>query len=99
MYCYAFALGAAFAALGGIMGAELLPIEPYYPLKYLVLFLAVVAVGGSGNPIGLMVAALLLGTVETAAKYFVPELSSILFYLTMLVVLSVKPAGLFGRES
>jgi branched-chain amino acid transport system permease protein len=99
VYCYAFALGAAFAALGGIMGAELLPIEPYYPLKYLVLFLAVVAVGGSGNPIGLMVAALLLGTVETAAKYFVPELSSILFYLTMLVVLSVKPAGLFGRES
>lgn len=98
VYSYAFALGAGLAALGGIVGAELMPIETYYPLKYLVLFLAVVAVGGSGNPIGLMLAAMVLGTVETTAKYFVPDLSSILFYLTMLVVLSIKPAGLFGHE-
>lgn len=99
VYSYAFSLGAGLAALGGIVGAELMPIETYYPLKYLVLFLAVVAVGGSGNPIGLMAAAMLLGTVETTAKYFVPELSSIFFYLTMLLVLSIKPAGLFGREA
>lgn len=99
VYTLAFALGGALAAIGGVIGAELLPVEPYYPLKYLVLFLAVVAVGGLGSPLGLLASALLLGTVETAAKYFVPGLSSILFYATMLAVLSLRPAGLFGRAS
>jgi branched-chain amino acid transport system permease protein len=95
----AFALGAALAALGGVVGAELLPLEPHYPLKYLVLFLAVVAVGGLGSHWGLLAAALLLGTVETAAKYFVPGLASILFYTTMLAVLAWRPQGLFGRPA
>ena len=99
VYATAFAIGGALAAIGGVIGAELLPVEPHYPLKYLVLFLAVVAVGGLGSPIGLLASALLLGTVETAAKYFVPGLSSILFYATMLAVLSLRPAGLFGRAS
>jgi branched-chain amino acid transport system permease protein len=96
IYAQAFALGSAMAAAGGVMGAELLPIEANYPLKHLVLFLAVVAVGGRGNPLALLGAALLLATVETAAKYFVPELSSILFFAAMLLVLSIRPAGLFA---
>lgn len=99
VYSLAFALGSAMAAVGGILGAELLPMEAYYPLKHLVVFLAVVAVGGQGNPLALMAAALMLGTVETAAKYFAPEMSSILFFSTMLVVLSVRPAGLFARKA
>lgn len=99
VYSLAFALGSAMAAVGGILGAELLPMEAYYPLKHLVVFLAVVAVGGQGNPLALLAAALLLGTVETAAKYFMPELASILFFVTMLVVLSVRPAGLFAKKA
>lgn len=99
VYAQAFALGSAMAAIGGILGAELLPVEANYPLKHLVVFLAVVAVGGRGNPLSLMAAALLLGSVETTAKYFVPELASIFFFATMLVVLSIRPAGLFTRES
>lgn len=99
VYAYAFALGSAMAAVGGILGAELLPMEAYYPLKHLVVFLAVVAVGGQGNPLALMAAALLLGAVETTAKYFVPELASILFFSTMLIVLSVRPTGLFAKEA
>lgn len=99
VYAYAFALGSGMAAIGGILGAELLPMEAYYPLKHLVVFLAVVAVGGQGNPLALMAAALLLGAVETTAKYFVPELASILFFSTMLIVLSVRPAGLFAKEA
>lgn len=97
VYVLGFSLGAGLAALGGVIGAELLPLEPYYPLKYLVVLLAVVAVGGVGSPLGLLASALLLGTVETAAKYFVPGLSSILFFATMLAVLAWRPAGLFGR--
>jgi len=98
VYCLTFALGAGLAALGGILGAELLPLEPYYPLKYLVAFLAVVSVAGSANPWGLMGAAMLLGLVETAAKYLASNYASILFYLTMLAVLSWRPEGLFGRR-
>jgi branched-chain amino acid transport system permease protein len=97
VYILGFSLGAGLAALGGVIGAELLPLEPYYPLKYLVVLLAVVAVGGVGSPMGLMASALLLGTVETAAKYLVPSLSSIFFFATMLAVLAWRPAGLFGR--
>lgn len=99
VYRYGFMLGAGLAALGGILGAELLPLEPYYPLKYMVLFLAVVAVGGMGSVFGSFAAALLLGLVETASKYLMPEIASIMFYTTMLVALSWKPQGLFGRRA
>lgn len=98
LYASAFAIGAGLAALGGIAGAELLPMEANYPIKYLVLFMAVVAVGGQGTLIGTFVAAILLGVVDTAAKYLLPDIASISFYLTMLVVLAVRPEGLFGRK-
>lgn len=98
LYASAFAIGAGLAALGGIAGAELLPMEANYPIKYLVLFMAVVAVGGQGTLVGTFVAALLLGIVDTAAKYLLPDIASISFYLTMLVVLAVRPEGLFGRK-
>lgn len=94
----AFAIGAALAALGGIAGAELLPMEANYPIKYLVLFMAVVAVGGQGTLVGTFVAAILLGLVDTAAKYLLPDIASISFYLTMLVVLAIRPQGLFGNK-
>lgn len=68
-------------------------------MKYLVLVLAVVAVGGMGSVWGSFLAALTLGLVETATKYLMPDISSIMFYLTMLVVLSWRPNGLFGRAS
>ncbi|MAM61391.1 MULTISPECIES: branched-chain amino acid ABC transporter permease [Maritimibacter] len=99
VYAAAFAIGAALAGLGGVAGAELLPVEPYYPLKYLVLFLAVVAVGGPGNMAGSFVAAILLGTVETAGKYLAPEFATIALYALMLIVLSWRPEGLFQRSS
>lgn len=98
IYAVTFAIGAALAALGGIAGAELLPMEPFYAAKYLVTFLAVVAVGGHGSLFGTFAAALLLGMVETAMKYFVPELASAAFFLTMFAVLLIRPQGLFGRR-
>ena len=81
LYSSAFAIGAGLAALGGIAGAELLPMEANYPVKYLVLFLAVVAVGGQGTLFGTFLAAILLGVVDTAAKYLLPDIASISFYL------------------
>jgi len=99
VYAIAFAAGAALAALGGIVGAELLPMESSYASKYLVIFLAVVAVGGQGTLFGSFAAALLLGVVETATKYLLPQLSSIAFFLTMFLVLLIRPQGLFGKRA
>lgn len=99
IYAATFVMGAALAALGGIAGAELLPMESTYASKYLVILLAVVAVGGNGNLFGSFFAALLLGIVETSMKYMVPQLASAAFFLTMIIVLLVRPQGLFGRHA
>lgn len=97
MFALTFMLGAGLAALGGILGAELLPIDAYYPLRYMVLFLVVVAVGGLGSITGSFAAALGLGIVDTAARYLVPDFGAIAFFLVLIAVLSVRPHGLLGR--
>lgn len=99
IYAITFASGAALAALGGIAGAELLPMEPAYAAKYLVTFLAVVAVGGHGTVFGSFLAALLLGMVDTSMKYLVPQLSSVAFFVTMFIVIILRPQGLFGKHA
>lgn len=71
--CVTFAAGAALAGLGGVLGAEVMPLEPYYALKYLVLVLVVVAVGGMGSIAGSLCAAILLGIIETASKYLASD--------------------------
>jgi branched-chain amino acid transport system permease protein len=96
--CVAFAVGAALAGLGGILGAELMPLEPYYALKYLVLVLVVVAVGGMGSIGGSLVAAVLLGTVETASKYLASDWGSLAFFVTMAGLLAWRPNGLLQRS-
>ena len=66
VYAASFAIAVGLAAFGGIVGAELLPIEPYYALRYMVTFLVVVSVGGPGSIGGALLACLLLGAVDTA---------------------------------
>ena len=94
--CASFAVGAALAGLGGVLGAELMPLEPYYALKYLVLVLVVVAVGGMGSIMGSLVAALSLGTVETASKYLASEWGSLFFFLAMAAMLAWRPQGILS---
>jgi len=95
--CSCFAAGAALAALGGVLGAELMPLEPYYALKYLVLVLVVVAVGGMGSLPGSLVAGVALGIVETASKYLASDWGSLPFFLAMAVLLAWRPQGLLRR--
>ncbi|PKP84887.1 MAG: branched-chain amino acid ABC transporter permease [Alphaproteobacteria bacterium HGW-Alphaproteobacteria-2] len=97
IYAATFCLGAGLAALGGILGAELLPIEAYYPLRYMVLFLMVVAVGGLGSITGSFLAALGLGLVDTASRYLVPDFGTIFFFACVIAILAARPAGLMGR--
>lgn len=99
IFALTFMLGAGLAALGGILGAELLPIDAYYPLRYMVIFLSVVAVGGMGSIAGSFAAALGLGLIDTAARYLVPEIGTIFFYLVLMAVLALRPNGLLGRAA
>lgn len=92
--CLTFAVGTGLAALGAVLGAELMPLEPYYALKYLVLVLVVVAVGGMGSIVGALAAAVLLGTVDTASKYFASEYGSVFFFAAMALLLAWRPMGL-----
>jgi branched-chain amino acid transport system permease protein len=95
--CAAFAAGATLAGLGGVLGAELMPLEPYYALKYLVLVLVVVAVGGMGSIAGSLAAAVLLGTVETASKYLASQWGSLAFFVVMALLLAWRPDGLLRK--
>ncbi|NDY91808.1 branched-chain amino acid ABC transporter permease [Ideonella livida] len=95
--CLTFAAGAALAGLGGVLGAELMPLEPYHALKYLVLVLVVVAVGGMGSVAGSLLAAVLLGTVDTAGKYLTDGWGPVAFFVAMAALLAWRPHGLLQR--
>jgi branched-chain amino acid transport system permease protein len=98
VYILTFSSGAALAGLGGILGAELMPLEPYYPVKYLVLVLVVVAVGGMGSIAGSAAAAVTLGIIETASKYLASDYGSLFFFVAMALLLAWRPHGLLGRR-
>lgn len=92
-----FALGSGLAGLGGALGAEVLGLDPVFPLKFMVYFLIVVAVGGTSSLTGPMLAALLLGIADVAGKYYVPKLGAFIVYAVMVLVLMWRPQGLFAR--
>jgi branched-chain amino acid transport system permease protein len=92
-----FALGSALAGLGGALGIEMLGLDPEFPVKYVVYFLIVVAVGGSGNIKGSLYASLILGVCDVAGKYYVPQVGAFVIYAVMVVTLIFRPQGLFGR--
>jgi branched-chain amino acid transport system permease protein len=94
-----FAIGCGLAALGGALGSPILPLEPYYGLKYLVLVLIVVAVGGLGSLRGSLYAGLLLGVIDTLGRYYLPALGAFIIYLAVLGLLLVRPQGLVARAS
>jgi len=99
VFVLTFALGSALAGLGGALGIEMLGLDPGFPLKYMVYFLIVVAVGGSGNIKGSLIAALMLGLFDVAGKYYLPQVGAFVIYAVMVVMLIVKPQGLFGRTA
>ena len=92
-----FAFGSGLAALGGALGAEILGLDPIFPLKYLIYFLIVVTVGGTSSITGPFVASILLGIGDVAGKYYLPTLSAFVIYSIMIVMLLWRPQGLFSR--
>ena len=94
-----FIIGCALAGLGGAIGAGILSLEPAYALKYIVLFLVVVIVGGEGSFGGSFVAAMALGIIDTLGKYFVPEAAAYLLYAAVFALLLWRPRGLLPPKS
>jgi branched-chain amino acid transport system permease protein len=94
-----FALGSGLAGLGGGLGIDVLGLDPTFPIKYMVYFLLVVAVGGAGTIKGPLLAAVILGIFDVAGKYYVPEIGAFVIYVLMVALLLLYPAGLIGRRS
>ena len=93
-----FAFGSGLAGLGGALGAEVLGLDPSFPLKFMIYFLIVVAVGGTSSITGPLLAALLLGIADVAGKYYIPKMGAFIVYSLMIVILLWKPHGLFVRQ-
>ena len=99
VFSVAFALGSALAGLGGALGVEALGMDPEFPVKYIVYFLIVVAVGGSGNILGSLYASLIIGVTDVVGKYYLPEIGAFVIYAVMVITLIARPQGLFGRTA
>ncbi len=98
VFLLTFAVGSGLAGLGGALGAEVLGMDPTFPLKYMIYFLIVVAVGGTSSITGPLLAALLLGIADVAGKYYVPSFGAFIVYGLMIVILIWRPQGLFVRK-
>jgi branched-chain amino acid transport system permease protein len=93
-----FAVGSGLAGLGGALGAEVLGLDPSFPLKFMIYFLIVVAVGGTSSITGPLLAALLLGVADVAGKYYIPKMGGFIVYSLMIAILIWRPQGLFVRK-
>jgi branched-chain amino acid transport system permease protein len=98
LFFLTFSLGCGLAGLGGALSLGMLGLEPSFPLKYLVYFLMVVCVGGAGTVTGPFIAALLVGIVDVAGKYYLPEAGAFLIYVFMIVMLLVRPNGIVAKK-
>ena len=98
LFTLTFAVGSGLAALGGGFAIQLFGLTPYFAVLYLVLFLIVVAVGGLGSLKGTLLAALVIGIIDTGGKYMFPQAGNFFIYAITVIVLLIKPAGFYGRE-
>jgi len=95
---FIFALGAALAALGGVIGGAFLGIYPGLDFQILPIAFAVVIVGGMGSLGGAAIGAIVIGLADNFGKALFPEISYFSLYAPMALILAVRPTGLFGRE-
>jgi branched-chain amino acid transport system permease protein len=99
IFTLAFALGTALGGLGGALGVETLGLDNDFPLKYVVYFLIVVAVGGTGSIRGSLYASLIIGVADVLGKYYLPQVGAFVIYAVMVITLIARPQGLFGRTT
>ncbi|HMN80463.1 MAG TPA: branched-chain amino acid ABC transporter permease [Burkholderiaceae bacterium] len=96
LYRGMFALGSGLAALGGALGAPILPMQPMWPFKYLVLMLVIVSLSGSGRIRAAVLVSLLVGIVEVGGRYLFPQFGGFYIYLLLIVLMIWRPHGLLA---
>ncbi|WP_457332178.1 branched-chain amino acid ABC transporter permease [Rhizobacter sp. P5_C2] len=98
MVMFTYAGGAALAALAGVLAAPVIQVTPLMGSNLIIVVFAVVVIGGMGSILGSILTGLMLGLVEGLTKVFYPEASNIVVFVIMVIVLVIRPAGLFGKE-
>ncbi|HEV2575325.1 MAG: branched-chain amino acid ABC transporter permease [Rhizobiales bacterium 62-17] len=93
-----FGIGVALAGAAGVLAAPIYPVSPLMGAELIITVFAVVVVGGMGSIMGAIVTSLMLGLLEGLTKVVYPQGSNMVIFVIMLIVLLVRPAGLFGRE-
>ena len=99
MVMLTYGAGAALAALAGVLAAPIIQVTPLMGSNLIIVVFAVVVIGGMGSILGSVITGLALGLVEGLTRVFYPEASSIVVFVVMVLVLMVRPAGLFGKEA
>jgi len=99
MVMLTYGFGVALAALAGVMAAPIYNVSPQMGSDLIIVVFAVVVIGGMGSIMGAIVTGFVLGIVEGLTKVFFPEASSTVIFVIMVIVLLVRPAGLFGRSA
>jgi branched-chain amino acid transport system permease protein len=94
-----YGLGAAIAAFAGVLAAPIYQVSPLMGSNIIIVVFAVVVVGGMGSILGAILTGYVLGVAEGLTKVFYPEASNIVIFVIMVLVLLVRPAGLFGRDA
>jgi len=99
MVMLTYGAGAALAALAGVLAAPIIQVTPLMGSNLIIVVFAVVVIGGMGSILGSVVTGLGLGVIEGMARVFYPEASSVVVFVVMVIVLVLRPAGLFGKEA
>ncbi len=98
MVTLTYAFGVALAAFAGVMAAPIYQVSPLMGANLIIVVFAVVVIGGMGSILGAVLTGFGLGIVEGLTKVFYPEASNTVIFVIMVIVLLIRPAGLFGRE-
>ena len=98
MVTLTYAFGAALAAFAGVLAAPVYQVSPLMGQNLIIVVFAVVVIGGMGSIMGSILTGLGLGVIEGFTKVFYPEASSTVVFVIMVIVLLIRPAGLFGKE-
>jgi branched-chain amino acid transport system permease protein len=99
MITLTYAFGVGLAALAGVMAAPIYNVNPLMGADLIIVVFAVVVIGGMGSIMGAILTGFMLGIVEGLTKVFFPEASNTVIFVIMVIVLLIRPAGLFGRTA
>jgi branched-chain amino acid transport system permease protein len=99
MVTLTYGFGVGLAALAGVMAAPIYNVSPQLGSDLIIVVFAVVVIGGMGSIMGAIVTGFVLGIVEGLTKVFFPEASNTVIFVIMVIVLFIRPAGMFGRSA